>query len=687
MDNQTKVLSFFTRYSEVIPALGAIAIIGILLIPMPPIILDTLLSLNLAASFSIFLLTIYVKRPLDFSVFPTLLLLITLLRLSLNISSTKLILLHAYAGKVIQTFGYFVVGGNYIVGTIIFFILVIINFIVITRGATRVSEVAARFTLDAMPGRQMSIDADLNAGLITDVQAQERRRDIERHADFYGAMDGASKFVRGDAIAAIIILLVNIVGGIIVGVLQHHMDIGEALQTYLLLTVGDGMASQIPALIVSTAAGIIVTRASSESRLPVDFIRQMLSQPRILAIVSLFLFLFALIPGSPKLSLFILMILTASLFYFLNRESKILAKEEKLAEKEEKGIQKEERVEDLLHIDVLEIEIGYGLISLVDENQGGDLLKQITRIRRRMALEIGIILPFIRVRDNIQLKPNEYRIKIKGTDVARGELMIKYCLAMDTGAVTKPIEGIKTKEPTFGFPAIWIREDQKEEAEISGYTVVNASSVLITHLTEIIKSYAHEILGRQEVQNLINTLKEDHPAVVEELIPNLMTLGDVHKVLRNLLKERVSIRDLLTILETLADWAPQTKNIDILTEYVRQSLARSISKQYQNEKGEIFAITLDPKLEQKFLESVEHKEHTSFITINPQIIQQIITKLTPLIKKVSSLNYQPLAITSAGVRPYFKRAIERFFPSLVVLSYNEIISEAQIKPVGVISVD
>jgi len=687
MDNQTKVLSFFTRYSEVIPALGAIAIIGILLIPMPPIILDTLLSLNLAASFSIFLLTIYVKRPLDFSVFPTLLLLITLLRLSLNISSTKLILLHAYAGKVIQTFGYFVVGGNYIVGTIIFFILVIINFIVITRGATRVSEVAARFTLDAMPGRQMSIDADLNAGLITDVQAQERRRDIERHADFYGAMDGASKFVRGDAIAAIIILLVNIVGGIIVGVLQHHMDIREALQTYLLLTVGDGMASQIPALIVSTAAGIIVTRASSESRLPVDFIRQMLSQPRILAIVSLFLFLFALIPGSPKLSLFILMILTASLFYFLNRESKILAKKEKLAEKEEKGIQKEERVEDLLHIDVLEIEIGYGLISLVDENQGGDLLKQITRIRRRMALEIGIILPFIRVRDNIQLKPNEYRIKIKGTDVARGELMIKYCLAMDTGAVTKPIEGIKTKEPTFGFPAIWIREDQKEEAEISGYTVVNASSVLITHLTEIIKSYAHEILGRQEVQNLINTLKEDHPAVVEELIPNLMTLGDVHKVLRNLLKERVSIRDLLTILETLADWAPQTKNIDILTEYVRQSLARSISKQYQNEKGEIFAITLDPKLEQKFLESVEHKEHTSFIAINPQIIQQIITKLTPLIKKVSSLNYQPLAITSAGVRPYFKRAIERFFPSLVVLSYNEIISEVQIKPVGVISVD
>jgi len=687
MDNQTKVLSLFTRYGEVIPALGAIAIIGILLIPMPPILLDTLLSLNLAASFSIFLLTIYVKRPLDFSVFPTLLLLITLLRLSLNVASTKLILLHAYAGKVIQAFGYFGVGGNYVVGTIVFFILVIINFIVITRGATRVSEVAARFTLDAMPGRQMSIDADLNAGLITDVQAQERRRDIERQADFYGAMDGASKFVRGDAIAAIIILLVNIIGGIIVGILQHHMDIGKALQTYLLLTVGDGMASQIPALIVSTAAGIIVTRASSESRLSMDFVKQMLSQPRILAIVSLLLFLFALIPGSPKFSLFILMILTASLFYFLNRQSKISAKKEKLVEKEEKGIQKEEKVEDLLHIDVLEIEIGYGLISLVDESQGGDLLKQITRIRRQMALEMGIILPFIRVRDNIQLKPNEYRIKIKGMDVARGELMIKYCLAMDTGTVTKPIEGIKTKEPTFGFPAIWIREDQKEEAETSGYMVVNASSVLITHLTEVIKSHAHEILGRQEVQDLINTLKEDHPAVIEELIPNLMTLGDVHKVLKNLLKERVSIRDLLTILETLADWAPQTKNIDILTEYVRQSLSRSISKQYQNEEGKIFAITLDPKLEQKFLESVEHKERTSFITINPQIIQQIITKLTPLIKKVSSLNYQPLVITSAGVRPYFKRAIERFFPSLIILSYNEIIPEVQIRPVGVISVE
>jgi len=685
MANNTKILSLFTQHSDILVALGAIAIIGILIVPMPPFVLDILLSLSLSGSFAIFLLTIYVERPLDFSVFPTLLLLVTLLRLSLNITSTKLILLYAYAGKVIQTFGYFVVGGNYVVGIIVFFILVIINFIVITKGANRVSEVAARFTLDAMPGRQMSIDADLNAGLITDAQAQERRRDIERQADFYGAMDGASKFVRGDAIAAIIILLVNIIGGLAIGVLQHHMSLDKALKTYTLLTVGDGMVSQIPALIVSTAAGIIITRTSSRSHLSSDFMRQMLSQPRAIALVSLLLFLFALIPGSPRIPLFVLAILTTWFFYFINRAYKSLPREKTVKEKTE--IKKEETVEELLQVDPLEVEIGYGLIPLVDTKQGGDLLDQITRIRRQIAIEMGMMLPSIRVRDNIQLKPNEYRIKIKGIEVARGELMIKHYLAMETGKVTRSLEGIKTKEPTFGFSAVWIRKEQKEEAEASGYIVVSASSVLITHLTEIIKSYAYEILGRQEVQNLINNLKENYPAVVEELIPNLMSLGDVHRVLQNLLRERISIRNLLTILETLADWAPQTKNIDILTEYARQGLSRYISKQYQDEEGKISAITLDPRLEQKILESVEHKERVSYINIKPQIIQQVVSRITPLINKSTSLNYQPIVLTSPGVRPYFKRIMEKFLPSLVVLSYNEIIPEVQIKPIGVVNIE
>jgi len=685
MADETKTLALFTRHSDVFFALGAIAIIGILIIPMPSFVLDILLSLNLAGSFAIFLLTIYVKRPLDFSVFPTLLLLATLFRLSLNITSTKLILLQAYAGKVIQTFGYFVVGGNYIVGIIVFFILVIINFIVITKGATRVSEVAARFTLDAMPGRQMSIDADLNAGLITDVQAQERRRDIERQADFYGAMDGASKFVRGDAIAAIIILLINIIGGLATGIFQHHMPLEKALRTYTLLTVGDGMVSQIPALIISTAAGIIVTRASSRSNLSLDFIKQMSSQPRAMALVSVLLLLFALVPGSPKASLLVLSAISACLFYYLNRAHKISSLQRKTEEKKE--AKKEETLEELLQVDPLEVEIGYGLIPLADAKQGGDLLDQIARIRRQIVLEMGIILPFVRVRDNIQLKPNEYRIKVKGMEVARGELMLKYCLAMETGKVTRPLEGIKTKEPTFGFPAVWIREEQKKEAEAAGYIVVSAPSVLITHLTEIIRSHAYEILGRQEVQNLINNLKENYPAVVEELIPNLMSLGDVHKVLRNLLRERVSIRDLLTILETLADWAPQTKNIDILTEYVRQSLSRHICKQYRDEEGKISAITLDPGLEQKILQSVEHKERTSYINIKPQTIQQIVARLTPLIEKAASLNYQPIVLTSPGVRPYFKRIMEKFFPSLVVLSYNEVTPDTQIKPIGVVSIE
>jgi len=679
-------LSLLFKRSDISFALGAAGIIAIMIIPLPPFVMDIMLSFNLAASFIIFLLTVYVKRPLDFSVFPSLLLLVTLFRLSLNVASTRLILLHAYAGKVIQAFGYFVVEGNFVVGIIVFLILVIINFIVITRGATRVSEVAARFTLDAMPGRQMSIDADLNAGLITEDMARQRRKDIERQADFYGAMDGASKFVRGDAIVAIIILFINIIGGLVIGILQHHMSAQKALQTYTLLTIGDGMVSQIPALIVSTAAGIIVTRSSSESHLTSNFFTQILSQPRALGIASFLLFGLALLPGLPKIPLFILSALAGSTSYVVSRNMREQA-QKKITEEKEERRERGEPVENLLLIDPLEVEIGYGLIPLVDSSQRGGILERITLIRREIALEIGIIIPQVRIRDNVQLKPNEYKIKIKGIEVGKGELMVKHYLAMNTGGVspTISIKGIETKEPVFGLPGIWIKETQKEEAEAAGWTVVNASSVFITHLTEIIKSHAYELLGRQEVKELIDNIKKDHPAVVEELIPNLMSIGDVQKVLQNLLRERISIRDLVTILETLADWATQTKNIDILTEYVRQSLARSISKQYQNDKGEIPVITIDPKVEQKISHSIEHKERISYINLEPHYIQKIIDNLAPLVKKVSSSNYQPILITSPNIRPFFKRITERFIPSLIVLSYNEIVPDIKIKSLGVLN--
>ena len=683
METQSRTLNFFTRKSDIAFSLGTIGIIAVLVIPLPPVLMDVLLSFNLATSFMIFLLTIYVKRPLDFSVFPSLLLMATLFRLSLNVASTRLILLHGYAGKVIQAFGYFVVGGNYVVGVIVFLILVVINFIVITRGATRISEVAARFTLDSMPGKQMSVDADLNAGLITEEEARRRRSDIERQADFYGAMDGASKFVRGDAIAAIIILLINIIGGLAIGILQHHMAPQQALHTYTLLTVGDGMVSQIPALIISTAAGIIITRSSSESHLALDFTQQILSQPRAIAIAAFLLFVFALLPGLPKFPLFALSFMAAGLYYIVNRSIK---RQKPPEEAREKTAEKKEMVEDLLRVDLLEVEIGYGLIPLVDTSQGGDILERITLVRRQIALELGIIIPPVRVRDNVQLEPNQYRIKIKGEEVAKGELMVRHYLAMDTGIVEKPVSGIKTKDPAFGLDAVWIKEEQKEEAERNGYTVVSASSVFITHLTEVIKSHSYELLGRQEVKNLIDNLQQTYPAVVEELIPNLMSLGEVQKVLQNLLRERIPIRDLLSIMETLADWATQTKNIDILTEYVRQSLARLITRQYKDENNEIWVIALDPRLEQEISQAIEHKERTSYIHLDPSTITKIIDKLNPLVKKAISMQKEAIVITSSSIRPFFKRIVERFIPSLVVLSYNEIIPEVRVKTIGILNI-
>jgi flagellar biosynthesis protein FlhA len=605
------------------------------------------------------------------------------------VASTRLILLHgnegtAAAGQVIRAFGSFVVGGNYVVGMVVFLILVIINFVVITKGATRIAEVAARFTLDAMPGKQMSIDADLNAGLITDTEAKARRADISREADFYGAMDGASKFVRGDAIAGIIITLINILGGLVIGVLQQGMSIATAAQNYTLLTVGDGLVSQIPALIVSTAAGLVVTQAASDSHLGSTLISQLTSQPRAIATASGVLIFFGLIPGLPTIPFIMLGCLAGGVAYmtFESKKSVLVKEEEQETVEKEKVL---ERVEELLPLDLLELEVGYGIIPLVDTEQGGELLERIKSIRRQFALEMGMIIPPMHIRDNLQLKPNQYSIIIKGVEVAGGELMPGYYLAMNPGDVKAEIEGIPTKEPAFGIPALWIGEKDKEKAQIAGYTVVDLSTMIATHISEVLKTQAYELLGRQEVQALLDNLAVNHPKVVEELVPNLLSLGGVQKALQNLLKEQVSIRDLLTIVETLADYAPATKNVDILTEYVRQRLARSITKQYATPERDIALVTFDAEIEELVSNAIQHTEHESYLSLEPAIAQKVLAQLNKAMEKFTSMNYQPIILCSPGIRPHVKKLTERFLPTLVVLSHNEIDKRVKLKSLGVIS--
>jgi flagellar biosynthesis protein FlhA len=678
-----------TRNSDVILAIGVIGMLVVMVIPIPTILLDIFLSFNITLAVVILLVAMYTLKPLEFSVFPSLLLLATLLRLSLNVASTRLILLHgnegtAAAGQVIRAFGSFVVGGNYVVGMVIFLILVIINFVVITKGATRIAEVAARFTLDAMPGKQMSIDADLNAGLITDTEAKARRADISREADFYGAMDGASKFVRGDAIAGIIITLINILGGLVIGVLQQGMSIATAAQNYTLLTVGDGLVSQIPALIVSTAAGLVVTQAASDSHLGSTLISQLTSQPRAIATASGVLIFFGLIPGLPTIPFIMLGCLAGGVAYmtFESKKSVLVKEEEQETVEKEKGL---ERVEELLPLDLLELEVGYGIIPLVDTEQGGELLERIKSIRRQFALEMGMIIPPMHIRDNLQLKPNQYSIIIKGVEVAGGELMPGYYLAMNPGDVKAEIEGIPTKEPAFGIPALWIGEKDKEKAQIAGYTVVDLSTMIATHISEVLKTQAYELLGRQEVQALLDNLAVNHPKVVEELVPNLLSLGGVQKALQNLLKEQVSIRDLLTIVETLADYAPATKNVDILTEYVRQRLARSITKQYATPERDIALVTFDAEIEELVSNAIQHTEHESYLSLEPAIAQKVLAQLNKAMEKFTSMNYQPIILCSPGIRPHVKKLTERFLPTLVVLSHNEIDKRVKLKSLGVIS--
>ncbi len=673
------------RYSDVIAVL-IVALIILIVIPVPTILIDILLTLNISLSLVIFLLSMYIKESLQFSIFPTILLITTLFRLCLNFSTTRLILGEGYAGEVVNAFGNFVTGSNPIVGFIMFLILVIVQYIVITKGAERVSEVSARFTLDAMPGKQMAIDADLNSGLINEMEAKERRKAIQQEADFYGAMDGASKFVKGDAIAGIIITVINIVGGFAIGMLQMDLDFIESLSTFTNLTIGDGLVSQIPALLVSIAAGMVVTRAASNSDLGTDILAQLLSEPKVLYIASGALFILAF-TGLPPLPNIILACLLGFMGYNLRKTIKEAQKEEEIKAQdfEVEEIRKPENVMSLLQVDPIELEFGYGIIPLADVNQGGDLLDRVVMIRRQCALDLGLIVPVIRLRDNIQLKPNDYIIKIKGNEVASGELMFDNYLAMNPGTADGELDGIKTTEPAFGLPAVWISENQKERAEMMGYTVVDPPSVIATHLTEIIKTHAHELLGRQDVQKIIDNVRENYPALVEDVIPKQLSIGDVQKVLANLLKEGVSIRDMVTILETLADYAPMTKDTDMLTEYVRQSMRRNITKRFIVEM-QAKVITLDAVLEQTILDSVQQTEYGSYLNLEPNTAQRIINNLLKEMQKLTSLGEQPIILASPVVRLYFKRLTEQVAPGLIVLSYNELDPLVEIQSVGVVSI-
>ncbi len=675
------------KYSDIALAVGVVGIIGMMIIPLPTALLDTLLTVNITAALTVLLVSMYIKGPLQFSAFPALLLILTLYRLALNISSTKLILLQGYAGEVIQSFGSFVVGGNYVVGIVVFLILVIIQFIVITNGAGRVAEVAARFTLDAMPGKQMAIDADLNAGIIDEEEAKARRKAVSQEADFYGAMDGASKFVKGDAIAGIIITFINIVGGLAIGVVQNGMEIGQAVQTYTILTIGDGLVSQIPALIIATATGLIVTRAASENNLGVDVTKQIFFSPRALAIISGLLFGFGLIPGLPKIPFFLVGIIMAVSAYLLHQRMKkmpIMEIPEAAPAAETALPRGAEPITSLLQVDPMELEIGYGLVMLVDESSGGTLVSRISGIRRQLAMELGIILPSIRIRDNLQLGASQYVFKLRGVEIARGEVRVGNYMALNPGTAVEPIEGIQTIEPAFGLPAVWIPPSEKDRAEILGYTVVDATSVITTHLTEVIKSHAADILTRQDVQSLLNNLRNDQPAVVDELIPHVMTIGDIQKVLQNLLRERIPIRDLVTILEALADRAKITKDPDLLTEYVRQSLARLITAQYKDADDSLHVVTLSPQMEQLLADSIVQTDQGLMANIEPSAAQKIIQAVAAAAEKLAAVGWQPIILCSARIRLPLRRLLERSLPNLVVLSFNEIPLQVKVHSGGMV---
>jgi len=675
------------RSSSAMIAMGVIAILMVMIVPIPTFLLDILLSFSIAISIIILLMSMYVLKPLQFSVFPSVLLIVTLLRLSLNVASTRLILLHgnegtSAAGQVIQAFGTFVVGGNYVVGLIVFLVLVLINFVVITKGATRVAEVSARFTLDAMPGKQMSIDADLNAGLISDTDARRRRVEIEQEANFYGAMDGASKFVRGDAVAGILIVLVNIIGGLIIGVLQMGMPVIDAARNYTLLTVGDGLVTQVPALIVSTAAGILVTRTATSTELGDEVKSQVFTQPRAIATAAMLLFVFALIPGMPKISFIIVAGIIAFVAY---RVVQSIAKKKIQDEAQELEAPQAVEPEDAIApLDAMGLEVGYALIPMVDATQGGELLQRIKALRRQLAAEMGFIMPAIHIRDNLKLKPDEYSVSLKGVEVARGSVMVGHHLVISADEREMKVKGIPTREPAFGLPAVWVTDRDKDAIMAKGYVVVDPATVMTTHLTELTKTYADELLGRQEVQSLVDNLDQLYPRVVKEIVPKVLPVNLLHRVLQRLLRERISIRDLLTIIETLGEYVSMTKNADILTGYVRQALGRAITKQYQDREGTITVMIMSPDVEDKISRSISHTEHESYVSPDPNLVKKMVANLQKMIGTFASGGLQPIVLCSPNTRIHFRKVLEKFFPNLVFLAHNEISREANVKSLGMV---
>ncbi|WP_445488225.1 flagellar biosynthesis protein FlhA [Niallia sp. 03133] len=668
---------------------SVILIVAMLIIPFPTWILSFLILINITLALLILLLTMSMNEPLEFSIFPSILLLMTLFRLGLNVSTTRSILSTGDAGGVVHTFGTFVVGGNIVVGLVVFFILVIIQFIVITKGSERVSEVAARFTLDAMPGKQMSIDADLNAGIISEHEAKSRREKVSREADFYGSMDGASKFVKGDAIAGIIIVLINLIFGIIIGMTQLGMSIGDAAHNFSLMSIGDGIVSQIPALLISTATGIIVTRAASDGNLGSDITNQLFAYPKMLYIAGGTILLLGLFTPIDDILTIPIAGLLAFGGYNLSRVPKqnveqLQGMEEELQTDELKS---PESVVTLLNVDPIEFEFGYGLIPLADANQGGDLLDRVVMIRRQLAIELGLVIPVVRIRDNIQLQPNEYRLKIKGNEMARGELLLDHYLAMSPGIEDDSIEGIDTIEPSFGLPAKWITEKTKEQAEIFGYTVVDPPSVVSTHITEVIKANAHELLGRQETKQLVDHVKETYPILIEEVTPNPLSIGDIQKVMAKLLKENVSIRNLPIIFETLADFGRLSSDTDLLTEYVRQALARQITNQYSTNGESLKVVTLSGKVEKLIADNIQQTEHGNYLAIDPSLSQLVLENLAAQVDQLSVIDQMPIVLCSPAVRMYVRQLTERYFSQIPILSYNELEANVEVQSVGVVNIE
>ena len=686
--------SFLNRlmlHSDMALAGTVILIVAMLVVPLPEFFLDTMLVVNITGAILVLLVALYNTEPLQFSIFPSLLLIMTLFRLSLNVAATKLILGNGHAGAVIEAFGKYVIGGNYIVGIIAFLIVVVVNFVVITNGAGRVAEVGARFTLDAMPGKQMSIDADMNAGLITEQQAKTRRKQIEAEADFYGAMDGSSKFVRGDAMAAVLIIIINIVGGFVMGMTRGG-DIMQVLQKYTLLTIGEGLVGQIPALLISTATGLMVTRASSEKPLGQEFISQLFMKPRPLVVVTGLLMLMFLLPGFPKPQILVVTACVGTAAWFLTQKEKADAlqqksEDERTASQVSDAPTEPESVMEHLGVETIELELGSNLVALALPDEGGDLAERVGSVRKQIALELGIILPSVRIRDNLQLRANHYQIKLKGATVAAHELYPNCVLALEGGIVYQRFEGVDTIEPAMGTPAQWIARSLKERAEMAGYITVDPATVLITHLTEVIKSHAAELLTRQETQKLIDHVKNTDAAAVEELMPNLMTLGEVQKVLQSLLAERIGVRDLATILETLADYSPRTKDADALCEFSRQALARQICKQYQEDDGVIRVLTLAPGLEQEMRGAVQATPTGNMLAIEPQLAQSLIRNLSQQMEAAADQGYNPVLLCSGQIRLPVKRLIERSLPTLAVMAYTEIVPKVEVEAVGTVEAE